>query len=160
VLDSGAAAVTVFLDTTTANAVLVAAVLPSSRSVRVGVPATAFATIINTGATTATGCTLGLNRGPPAAFSFQSTNPATNQVPGTHNAPADIPPGAARPFVLAFTAAAPIAPIDVALTFACANQETASTLVGLNTLLLSASAAVVPDIVALAATLNGDGIVN
>src|SRR5439155_1244730 len=58
------------------------------------------------------------------------------------------------------TATAPIAPTDDALTFACANPETASTLVGINTLLLSASAAAVPDIVALAATLSGDGIVN
>ncbi|PYO03662.1 MAG: hypothetical protein DMD91_00380, partial [Candidatus Rokuibacteriota bacterium] len=94
-VDASANSLTVLLNTTTANAVLVAAVLPSSRSVRVGVPATAFATIINAATTTAVGCTLGVSQSLPATFGFQSTNPATNQVTGTPNGPVDIPAGSA-----------------------------------------------------------------
>jgi hypothetical protein len=42
----------------------------------------------------------------------------------------------------------------------CTNTDPASIHTGLNTLLLSASATAVPDIVALAATTTNDGIVN
>ena len=45
-------------------------------------------------------------------------------------------------------------------SFGCANTDPALINVGLNTLLLSASASLVPDIVALAATTANDGIVN
>jgi hypothetical protein len=48
----------------------------------------------------------------------------------------------------------------VQLTFDCANTEPAAVTVGLNTLLLVADSNPVPDIVALGATLSGDGIVN
>jgi len=52
------------------------------------------------------------------------------------------------------------APQDVKLEFNCATAPNAPVYSGLNTLLLSASATPVPDIVALAATVSGDGIVN
>ena len=61
---------------------IVAAVLPSSRSVQVGTFATAFATIINTGSVTATNCGISLVTAIPATFSFQTTNPLTNQAIG------------------------------------------------------------------------------
>jgi hypothetical protein len=95
----------------------------------------------------------------PAAFVFQTTDPATNQITGTPNTLVNIPAGAAQSFVFAFTPTASIATTDVPLSFACANSAPAPTTSGLNTLLLSASAAPVPDIVTLAATLNKDGIV-
>jgi hypothetical protein len=139
---------------------LVAAVLPSSRSVLVGTAATAFATIINAGSGTATGCSLAPGTGLAATFAFQTTDPATNHVTGTANTPVDIPPGAAQSFVFAFTPSAPIAPTDVPMVFGCTNAAPATSLSGINTLLLSASATPVPDIVALSATLNNDGIVN
>jgi hypothetical protein len=139
---------------------VVAAVLPSSRSVQVGTPATAFATIINAGQETATGCGISPISTIPATLSFQTTDPATNQVTGTPNTPVDIPAGAAQSFVFALTPTAPMAPTDVQLSFDCANTDPAPINTGLNTLLLSASTTPVPDIVALAATLNNDGIVN
>jgi hypothetical protein len=46
------------------------------------------------------------------------------------------------------------------MSFDCTNTLPAPTITGLNTLLLSASVTPVPDIVALAATTNNDGIVN
>ncbi|HAQ35313.1 MAG TPA: hypothetical protein DCQ53_08155, partial [Alphaproteobacteria bacterium] len=55
--------------------VIVAAVLPSSRAVQVGNPATAFATIINAGASEAAACGLALTGAAPAgSFSYQVTD--------------------------------------------------------------------------------------
>jgi sugar lactone lactonase YvrE len=139
---------------------LVAAVLPSSRSVRVGTPATAFATLINTGSGTATGCTLAPSTSVPATFAYQMTDPATNVVTGSANAPVDIPAGQLQTFVFSFTPTAAFAPTDVQLSFACANAAPATVIPGVNTLLLSAATAPVPDIIALAATLTQDGIAN
>jgi hypothetical protein len=48
----------------------------------------------------------------------------------------------------------------VQLSFSCSNTNPAPINTGLNTLLLSASATPISDIVALAATLSGDGIAN
>ena len=69
-------------------------------------------------------------------------------------------PGAAQSFVLAFTPTAAFPPTDVQLSFDCTNSNPAPVNSGLNTLLLSASNTPVPDIVALAATITNDGIVN
>jgi hypothetical protein len=139
---------------------LVAAVLPSSRSVQVGATATAFATIINAGSATAILCAPALATALPATFTYQTTDPATNQVIGSANAPISVGAGALQSFVFALTPTGPIASTDVQLSFDCANTDPAPINVGLNTLLLSASVTPVPDIVALAATVTNDGIVN
>jgi len=139
---------------------LVAAVLPSSRSVQVGTAATAFATIINLSSGVATGCSLAAGTSVPATFTYQTTNPATNQLTGTVNTPTNVAAGASQSFVFAFTPTAAIAPTDVVLNFACANAGPAPSNSGLNTLLLSASTTPIPDVVALGATLTSDGIVN
>jgi hypothetical protein len=139
---------------------LVSAVLPSSRSVQVGVPATAFATIINAGSNTATSCHISNRSFIPANFDYQTTDPATNAVIGTPNTPVDIAAGAFQTYIFAFTPTAPFAPTEVQMSFDCTNTDPAPITTGLNTLLLSASVTPVPDIVALAATLSNDGIVN
>jgi hypothetical protein len=139
---------------------VVAAVLPSSRSVQVGTSATAFATIINTGQAIAASCSIALLTSVPASLIYQTTDPATNQVTGSPNVPANIAAGAAQSFVFAVMPMAPIAPTDVQFSFACTNSQPAPISTGLNTLLLSASNTPVPDIVALAATITNDGIVN
>jgi aldose sugar dehydrogenase len=139
---------------------LAAAVLPGNRSVQVGTTATAFATIINGGSATATACGLSLVTSLPATFSFQTTNPATNQVTGFPNTPVNIAAGAAQTYVFALTPSATIAPTDVQLDFVCTNMSPASVIPGLNTFLFSASNTPVPDIVALAVTTSNDGISN
>jgi hypothetical protein len=141
-----------------ASAEIVAAILPSSRSVQVGTPATAFATIVNAGQSTATGCRLAPPN-LPATFTFQTTKPATNELTGTPNAPVDIAAGTAQTFVFALIPTMAIAPTDVALGFVCTNTNPAPSVPGLNTLLLSAEDERIPDIVALAAVPTGDGIV-
>jgi hypothetical protein len=143
----------------TGSTSVVAALLPSSRSVQVGNPATAFATIINPGQAMATVCSIEPITSVLASFVYQTTDPVTNQVTGFPNTPANIAAGAAQSFVFAITPTAPFAPTDVQFSFDCANSDPAPINVGLNTLLLSASATPVPDIVALAATQNNDGIV-
>jgi lysophospholipase L1-like esterase len=134
-------------------------VLPGSGSAQVGTPVTAFATIINTGPGAATGCSISPVTSIAADFLYQTTDPATNALTGTPNTPVDIAEGAAQSFILAFTPTAPFAPVDVELKFDCSNTTPAASSSGLNTLLLSASATAVPDIVALAVTPTGDGIV-
>ncbi|MFN9104972.1 MAG: hypothetical protein ACK5X1_00250, partial [Betaproteobacteria bacterium] len=56
---------------------VVAAVLPSSRSVSVGGVATAFATMVNSGSTTATACQISLPPGLNADFYYQATDPTS-----------------------------------------------------------------------------------
>jgi hypothetical protein len=128
--------------------------------VQVGTTATAFATIINAGTDTAIGCAPTLVTSLPVTFAYQTTDPATNQVTGSPNTPVNITAGAAQSYVFALTPSAPIAPTDVQLSFDCTNTDPAPITIGLNTLLLSASATPVPDVVALAVTSTNDGIVN
>jgi hypothetical protein len=134
---------------------VVAALLPSSRSVQVGVPATAFATVINTGQGTAAACSIAPLTNVPAVFQYQTTDSGTNQVVGFPNTAASIAAGASQSFVFAVTPTAPIASTDVQFSFDCANSDPAPVNSGLNTLLLSASDTAVPDIVALAAANAG-----
>jgi hypothetical protein len=139
---------------------LVAAVLPASRSVHVGCTATAFATIINAGVTTATGCSITPAAALPLDFLYQTTDPATNAVTGSPNTPVDIGAGAAQSFVIALTPNAAFDPTNLAFNFACTNANPAPSNIGLNTLLISSASLPVPDVVALAATEKNDGIVH
>ena len=133
-----------FLAESTGGGSLVAAILPSSRSVQVGTPATAYATMINAGPGTASSCRPALLTSIPADFVFQTTDQATNQVTGTANTPVTIPAGAAQNFVIALTPTGPIAPTDVQFSFDCADTTPAPIHSGLNTLLFSASAIPIP----------------
>lgn len=137
---------------------LFAAALPSSRSVQVGATATAFGTILNTGSTAATGCRISPVTIVSATFHYQTTN-ASNQLTGTLDTPVDIPANGAQSFIFSFTPSQPFSPTDVELRFDCTDSNPAPVTIGLNSLLLSASATPVPDIVALAATPTQDGVV-
>jgi hypothetical protein len=139
---------------------LLAAVLPGSRSVKTDTPATAFATVLNASPSTATDCGISMATAVPGAFTYQTTDPATNAVIGTPDTPVPIPGGQAQTYVFAITPRLPFSPTDVELRFACAGTNPAPVVSGVNTLLLSASTNPTPDMVALAATLNNDGIVD
>ena len=144
---------------------LVTAALPVSRSVMVGAPATAFVSVVNSGTVPATGVSIkidpstapgGVPGAPvPATFSFQTTDPLTNQATGVANAPVDIPAGQTQSYVVAFTPNAPLAPTDIRFEIEGTNTQAAQIVPGLTTLLLSASASPVPDIVAIATTPPG-----
>src|SRR5262245_48712948 len=138
---------------------LVAAILPSSRSVQVGSPATAFATIINSGNDAAFSISISLQTNIPASFTYQTTDPQTNALTGSANTPVRIPAHGSQSFLIAITPTAPILPTDVAFNFTGTNTSPAPTIVGLNTLLLSASINPVPDVIALSSALSNDGVV-
>ena len=95
----------------------------------------------------------------PAAFTFQRTDPATNTVIGLPNEPVDIPAGQSQSFLIAVSPSEPLTPIDVHFDIDGTNTtRDARTVIGLNTLLLSSSTQATPDIVALAATPDSNGI--
>jgi hypothetical protein len=139
---------------------LVSAVLPLSRSVQIGTPATTFATIINAGAVPALGCSIVPAVNLPGNYVYQTTDPATNALTGSPDAPVPIAAGGSQSFVLAFTPTAAFAPLDVGFAFNCNSIGSAVSVTGLNTLLLSASATPVPDIIVESATPSGDGILD
>jgi hypothetical protein len=135
---------------------VLAATLPSSRSIQTGNTATAFATIFNNSSVQAINCGITPATPVPAAFTFQTTDPATNSVNGTPNAWAPIAPHATQTFVVAFQATAPLAPTETRLNFGC-DGASAESIPGVNTLLLTFSATPVPDIIAVGVTPSGDG---
>jgi hypothetical protein len=143
-----------FVQNSSSNIALVAAVLPLSRSVQIGATATAFATILNAGPGTASTCSIAPATSIPASFVYQTTDPITNALTGTADSPVNIAQGAGQSFVIAFLPTAAFAPTDVLLSFGCANASPAPMVVGIDTLNLSASATPVPDIVALAASAD------
>ncbi len=134
---------------------LAASVLPSSRSAQVGTHVTAFATIINGGGVTATQCGLGalLNSvNPlPITFGYQTTN-QLNQPIGSPNTPVDIGAGVPQGYVFSVTASGEFSATDLKIIFDCTNTNPAPIIVGVSTLLISASNGAVADIVALIAT--------
>ena len=146
---------------TTTPSGLLGAVLPESRSAQVGGTVTAFATIINTGTTAGSGCSISPATSLPVTFVYQTTNPTTNALTGTANTPVSIAGNnGSQSFVVALTPSAAFAPTNVAFNFICSNVASAPVVTGLNTLLLSASTTPTPDVVALAATMQNDGIVH
>jgi hypothetical protein len=138
---------------------IVASVLPTSRSVQApkGI-ASAFATIINTGSGPATNCRISPRTDVPGTFVYQATN-AQNQLVGSPNTPVTIAAGQAQSFFFAFTPFGAFGPAEVSINFVC-DQSASAIITGLTTLSLVASATPVPDIIALAATVNSTGILD
>ncbi len=134
-------------------------VLPSSRSVTTTGSATFFATIVNSGTTDANACSIAPSTSVDASFFYQETDPATNALVGTRDTPVDIPAGNFQTFLFAFEPNSEFAPTELELLFDCANTDPAPVTTGLNTILLASSTVAVPDVVALAATTSGNGIV-
>jgi|GEM_PF-6596739 hypothetical protein len=138
---------------------LVAAVLPSSRSGVINKPVTVFATMINVSGSDATGCTITTSQS-GLTLDFQATNAVTNQPVGTPNTPVSIASNASQSFLLTFTSSVALQAVDVPLTFDCTGLTAAPIISGLDTLLLSIADSAPPDIVALALTPSGNGVVS
>lgn len=160
-----------FIADGTANAVLqvvtnpsplLAAVLPGSRAVKVGAPATVFSTILNTGSTPLNNCRAFLSGTAPAALSieFQTTNPVGNTLTGTKNQAVTIPANGSQSYVLGFNSNTPLQLLAMPLVYTCDGASPAPTSPGVNTIDLVFSSTDIPDIIALAATATNDGILN
>jgi len=145
--------------TALADTTLAAAVLPNSRTVQVGDSATLFATILNGGSEAGVNCRIEPDAAVPATFSYQTTDPATNQVTGTVNTPVDIAPGQGQSFLVALTPSQVIAAVDVQLDFLCDNAPIVAPITLVNTFTFAATSVPTADIVALAVTPSGDGVV-
>ncbi len=141
------------------NVELVAAVLPSSRSIEVGTGASVFATVVNSGNTDAQACTITPIDFFEGSFSYQETNPATNAPIGAVSPTVAIASGALKTFVLNFTSTAALQSRDQRFAFSC-DGATARPIRGVNTLSLLASTVPTADIIMLSATPSGDGVVS
>ncbi|MEE2525414.1 peptidoglycan DD-metalloendopeptidase family protein [Hyphobacterium sp. HN65] len=143
-----------------AGAQLGAAILPLSRSVQAGQPATVFATVINPSGVLAEGCWIGPGAPFEGRFRYRMTDPATNAAFGEENRLFDVPAGGSRSFVLSFTpeATASGEGFDLPIRYKCDNGDAAAILPGINSVLLSFGPVAPPDLIAIALTPTSDGI--
>ena len=140
---------------------LAASVLPGSRSVELGNPATIFATMINAGSATLPNCRVALPASAPSGlnFSYQTTDPATNTPTGAPNTPVAIAGGdGVQSFILSFQGTAAFSAAAMPLDFACDGTAPAAIVSGVDTVDLTMSSSPVADVIALAATASGNGI--
>jgi large repetitive protein len=143
-------------------AVNFASVLPGSRSVELGTPATIFASMINAGTTALGGCQVALPVTAPdgLTLSYQTTNPATNALTGTPNTPATIAPNdGVQSFLVSLQGTSAFVAAAMPLDFDCSGVAPAAVTTGVDTLDLTLSATPIADIIALAATPSENGIV-
>lgn len=139
--------------------VVVAAMLPGSRSVGLNQTASVFATIANGGTVALQGCRI-LPLDPFAgAVTYQPTDPVTNALVGSPNTPVSIGVGESRSFVVSVAPNVEVAPLNLAFNYKCNNAPRARTVRGLNTLQFSAASSAPADILPVSATLSADGVV-
>ena len=134
---------------------LVSAVLPAARSVQVGTDATAFGVIVNAGNVQLQGCGVAPVTALDADFAFQITDARTNELAGVENAVVDIQANGVQTFVFRLAPNSDLLPTEVELAFQCAGGQRAVSSPGVNTLLLSASAEPIPDVIAVVAVDSG-----
>jgi streptogramin lyase len=139
---------------------IVAALLPTSRSVVLGTDVTVFAAIVNSGANMVHGCSIQPIFAVPGSFSYQAWNTATGQPAGVPDEAIDIAGGATQNFVLSIKTTSTVALDTLDFGYYCVDTNWAEFITGLNTLLLTVTSTPAPDIVAIAVTPSNDGIVH
>lgn len=149
-------------DRDTPDARLVAAVLPNARSMSGFAPATAFATVINSGSVEATNCALALQDtaggASVPAFAYRQTDPVTNTPVGPDSPVLNIPAGGSASFVFSATYSSAASNDEVFVVADCENSDPSLRGSGVNSAILSASAGNSPDIVSVSATISTPGI--
>jgi len=137
---------------------IVSSVLPSSRASQVNQTVTVFATMVAN--EIGNECRIELASPIDASIFYQRTDPATNELIGEPNVPVYLRPNVPQSFAIGITAFTPVEPQEIEFGYVCNTGNPADVLVTTNTVLFSASEQQPIDIVALAATINNDGIVN
>lgn len=142
------------------NHVLRASVLPNARAVEVGELATGFATLINPARFGAAGanCRIEAPLDFEGAFSYQTTDPATNALTGSADTPVGISSGGSQSFFFSFEPGETMDNVVLEPVFRCDDVNRASVDVGVNTFNLTASETQTADVISIASTLSGDGI--
>jgi YVTN family beta-propeller protein len=141
---------------------LLASVLPGSRAVQLGHPATIFASVLNAGATALDDCRVALPVTAPGGLtlSYQTTDPATNALTGAADMPVTIPGGnGVQSLLITLQGTSPFSAPGLPLDFGCAGVAPAAVVIGVDTADLAMSSSPVADIIALAATPTNNGIV-
>ena len=137
---------------------LVASTLPGSRATQIGETVTVFATVINISGKALDNCSVTLS-GYPVTVDYTLTDPATNTPEGPVDTPFPMAVSALQTLVLSLTPSAALAPTQLPLVFGCDGAQSAQSLPGLDTVLLSAGTSQPADVIALAATSSNDGVV-
>ncbi len=146
-------------DEDTAEVSVLAAVLPSSRSVQLGESLTVFASVLSPGI--ANSCRVGLDASSAAGsaeLSFQTTDPLTNVVVGGPDQSFLLLPDVPQSLLLTITPDVEASAEEMTFEFVC-SEGIASAIPGINTLLVSAETTAAADVVALVATVQSDGVV-
>ncbi len=139
-----------------------AAVLPSSRATATGTAVTVFATLVNSGDTGATGCSVSIpSKGNPSGigFSYQAFQADNSTPAAAPDTPVDIAGHASQAFVLSLNPSTVFAGTNITFAFRCSSGETAPVIPAVNTLFLTASSAPSPDIVTISVTKTNNGVV-
>jgi Ice-binding-like len=142
-------------------AVLFASVLPGSRSVELGNPATIFAMMMNSGTAALGNCRISLLAGAPAGLTldYQTTNPATNALTGSPDTPVTIAGNGQQSFVISFHGTSAFSAPALPLDFDCDGAPMAAIVPGVDTVDLVMSSTPIADIIALVATPSNNGII-
>lgn len=140
---------------------LLSAILPYARSVQLGQTATAFLSVLNNGDVTAHNCSIAAppDENFPGALVYQTTDPATNALTGSPNTPVSIPAGDIQTFVFGVTLNRHRSATEFGLLAICDNAQAPIALEGVNTFILSSTEEATADILPIAATITGNGIV-
>jgi hypothetical protein len=138
---------------------LFTSIAPTSRATQVNQLITAYATILNAGSNTATGCSISLPAGVPGNFTYQAVDDLLNPT-YFPNTPIDIAPVSVDPrgqgFYFTLTPTAAFSQ-DIQLVFKCNNTSQAPIFFGINTFRLTVGGAV-PDLLMAQATAPEFGI--
>jgi len=147
---------------------IIAAVLPGSRSEgNRNQSVTAFATVLNTGETEATGCRAGVLRETLGGLNFSTfeVDAISNNITGGLNAAFSVPPGGATNLVLEFSTALDdqeftATPELLDMRFFCNNSQITDRVTGVTTFAFASDPLGLPDLLTASASPDNPGIVS